>query len=122
MNSGIRITRLSGYVRSPSRNQPYGWPMKKLWVKKRETFQTLADQFMCSPDFMDLAAETRKDYVNIQAKFYPFLGKLTLIKLNQNTSAVTWISAACPAELRPTGKRVFFRGYSAGVMSGLRPA
>jgi hypothetical protein len=49
--------------------------------KERRTFQTLADQFMCSPDFMDLAAETRKDYVKYSGKVLPVFGKINPDKI-----------------------------------------
>jgi integrase len=54
--------------------------MKKLWVKKEENLSDSADQFMCSPDFMDLAAETRKDY-EIFRQSLPVFGKINPDKI-----------------------------------------
>lgn len=42
---------------------------------KRNTFKNLADQFMASPDFMDLSTETRKDYTKYAGKVLPVFGK-----------------------------------------------
>ncbi|EJK7089529.1 tyrosine-type recombinase/integrase [Escherichia coli] len=44
--------------------------------KERNTFQALAEQFMTSPDFMDLAVETRKDYTKYSGKVLPVFGKI----------------------------------------------
>lgn len=48
---------------------------------ERKTFQVLAEQFMCSPDFMDLAAETRKDYTKYAGKVLPVFGKVNPDKI-----------------------------------------
>ncbi|HCP3773536.1 TPA: integrase, partial [Escherichia coli] len=44
--------------------------------KERNTFQALTEQFMTSPDFMDLAVETRKDYTKYSGKVLPVFGKI----------------------------------------------
>jgi hypothetical protein len=73
MNSGIKITRLSGYVRSPSRNQPYGWPMKKLWEKKRARPFRLWPISLCAPLILWIwQLKPEKTTRNIQAKFTRF--------------------------------------------------
>ncbi|HID4048108.1 TPA: tyrosine-type recombinase/integrase [Pluralibacter gergoviae] len=43
---------------------------------ERKTFQKIAEQFMTSPDFMDLAQETRKDYTKYSGKVLPVFGKM----------------------------------------------
>lgn len=45
-------------------------------VTERKTFQALAEQFMASPDFMDLSSETRKDYTKYSGKVLPVFGKM----------------------------------------------
>jgi hypothetical protein len=66
---------------------------------------------------MDLSPETRKDYTKYSAKVLPVFGKTDPNKINLSISGAIWISVAYPAELRRTGKRVSFRGYSVGAMS-----
>ncbi|HEE4340554.1 TPA: integrase, partial [Klebsiella pneumoniae] len=48
---------------------------------ERKTFQALADQFMSSPDWQDLAAETRKDYTKYAGKVLPVFGKVNPDKI-----------------------------------------
>ncbi|MCP6210241.1 integrase, partial [Klebsiella pneumoniae] len=40
-------------------------------VTERKTLQALTEQFMASPDWQDLAAETRKDYTKYAGKVLP---------------------------------------------------
>lgn len=85
--------------------------------KERNTFQALTEQFMTSPDFMDLAVETRKDYTKYSGKVLPVFGRSTRIKSNLNIFGAIWINAVYQAELRQTGKKALCPGYSVGVMN-----
>ncbi|MFW3906689.1 tyrosine-type recombinase/integrase [Klebsiella pneumoniae] len=50
-------------------------------VTERKTFQALTEQFMASPDWQDLAAETRKDYTKYAGKVLPVFGKVNPDKI-----------------------------------------
>lgn len=76
-NKGIRLCALTE-------------PQSAVWLAyekavgdevEKKTFQNLADQFMSSPDFMDLSPETRKDYTKYSGKVLPVFGKINPDKI-----------------------------------------
>jgi hypothetical protein len=91
--------------------------MKKPWEKKSSARRfRLWPINLCLPlTFMDLAAETRKDYTKYAGKVLPVLGRLTLIKLNLNTSGAIWISVAWPVNAGQPGKEFSFAGIPLGL-------
>lgn len=65
-------------------------PQSAVWVayekvineeKEIKTFHNLTMQFLASPDFMDLAPDTRKDYTKYSGKLLPVFGKINPDKI-----------------------------------------
>lgn len=70
-NKAIRLCPLSA-------TQPEVWIAWEKAVNQEEekqTFKSLSDRFMASPDFLDLANDTRKDYLKYSKKVIPVFGK-----------------------------------------------
>ena len=85
--------------------------------KERNTFQALTEQFMTSPDFMDLAVETRKDYTKYSGKVLPVFGKIDPDKIKPEHIRRYMDQRGLSTELRQTGKKLYVPGIPVGVMN-----